>query len=92
MNYTQRRKEAKLVPSVRSIGDSYDNALAETINSLYKTEVIWRPRSSPRASSIKMVTLRLIDWFSNHRLFGPNGDTRSQRPKLFAKQSLEAPI
>lgn len=42
MNYTQRLVEANLVPSVGSVGDSYDNALAETINGLYKAEVIWR--------------------------------------------------
>jgi len=42
MSYTQRLSEAKLVPSVGSVGDSYDNALAETINGLYKAEVIWR--------------------------------------------------
>ena len=47
MNYTQRLAEAKLVPSVGSVGDSYDNALAETINGLYKAEVIWRQRSWP---------------------------------------------
>ncbi|TDW59533.1 transposase InsO family protein [Novosphingobium sp. PhB55] len=45
MNYTQRLAEANLVPSVGSVGDSYDNALAETINGLYKAEVIWRQRS-----------------------------------------------
>ncbi len=45
MNYTQRLAEAKLVPSVGSVGDSYDNALAETINGLYKAEVIWRQQS-----------------------------------------------
>jgi putative transposase len=44
MNYTQRLAEANLVPLVGSVGDSYDNALAETINGLYKTEVIWRQR------------------------------------------------
>ena len=45
MSYTQRLAEAELVPSVGSVGDSYDNALAETINGLYKAEVIWRQRS-----------------------------------------------
>lgn len=42
MNYTQRLAEANLEPSVSSVGDSYDNALAETINGLYKAKVIWR--------------------------------------------------
>ena len=73
MNYTQRLAEAKLVPSVGSVGDSYDNALAETINGLYKAEVIWRQRSWPGASAVEMATLRWVDWFNKHRLFGPIG-------------------
>ncbi len=73
MNYTQRLAEAKLVPSVGSVGDSYDNALAETINGLYKAEVIWRQRSWPGISAVEMATLNWIEWFNNHRLFGPIG-------------------
>ncbi|WP_410482857.1 IS3 family transposase [Sphingomonas sp. A2-49] len=73
MSYTQRLAEAKLVPSVGSVGDSYDNALAETINGLFKAEVIWRQRSWPSLAAIEMATLRWIDWFNNHRLFGPIG-------------------
>lgn len=73
MNYTQRLAEANLVPSVGSVGDSYDNALAETINGLYKTEVIWRQRSWPSASAVEMATLRWVDWYNNQRLFGPIG-------------------
>ena len=73
MNYTQRLAEANLVPSVGSVGDSYDNALAETITGLYKAEVIWRQRSWPTASAVEMATLRWVDWFNNHRLFGPIG-------------------
>ena len=73
MNYTQSLAEANLVPSVGSVGDSYDNALAETINGLYKTEVIWRQRSWPSASAVEMATLRWVDWYNNQRLFGPIG-------------------
>ncbi len=73
MNYTQRLAEADLVPSVGSVGDSYDNALAETINGLYKAEVIWRQRSWPTASAVEMATLSWVNWFNNHRLFGPIG-------------------
>ena len=81
MSYTQRLGEAELVPSVGSVGDSYDNALAKTINGLYKpvlsfvegAEVIWRQRSWPSASAVEMATLRWVDWFNNHRLFGPIG-------------------
>jgi transposase InsO family protein len=73
MNYTQRLAEANLVPSVGSVGDSYDNALAETINGLYKAEVIWRQRSWPSASAVEMATLSWVDWYNNRRLFGPLG-------------------
>ncbi len=73
MNYTQRLAEANLVPSVGSVGDSYDNALAETINGLYKTEVIWRQRSWPSVSAVEMATLRWVDWYNNQRLYGPIG-------------------
>ena len=73
MNDTQRLTEANLVPSVGSMRDSYDNALAETINGLYKAEAIWRQRLWPSASAIEMATLRWVDWFNNHRLFGPIG-------------------
>ena len=73
MTYTQRLAEAKLVPSVGSVGDSYDNALAETINGLYKAEVIWRQRSWPSAAAVEMATLRWVDWFNNHRLLGSIG-------------------
>jgi transposase InsO family protein len=73
MNYTQRLAEADLVPSVGSVGDSYDNALAETINGLYKAEVIWRQRSWPSTPAVEMATLRWVYWFNNHRLFGPIG-------------------
>jgi transposase InsO family protein len=73
MNYTQRLAEANLVPSVGSVGDSYDNALAETINGLNKAEVIWWQRSWPTASAVEMATLKWVDWFNNHRLFGPIG-------------------
>ena len=73
MNHTQRLAEAKLIPSVGSVGDSYGNALAETINGLYKAEVICRQRSWPNASAVEMATLNWVEWFNNHRLFGPIG-------------------
>jgi len=60
MNYTQRLAEANLVPSVGSVGDSHDNALAETINGPNKAEVIWRQRSWPNASAVEIATLRWI--------------------------------
>ena len=68
MNYTQRLAEANLVPSVGSVGDVCDNALAETINGLYKAEIICRQASWPSVSAVEMATLRWVDWFNNHRL------------------------
>jgi len=69
MNYTQRLAEANLVPSVGSADNSYDNALAEAINGVYKTEVIWCQRSSKCVGSGNG-HLRCGDWYSNKRLFG----------------------
>ena len=57
-----------------SVGDSYDNALAETINGLYKTEVIRRRGSWKNIEAIKYVTLEWVDWFNNRRLLEPIGD------------------
>lgn len=73
MNHTQRLAEANLVPSVGSVGDRFDNALAETITGLRKAEVIRRQRSWPSASALEMATLRWVEWFNNKRLFGPIG-------------------
>ncbi|WP_434667041.1 IS3 family transposase [Paraburkholderia sp. A3BS-1L] len=74
IRYTDRLVEAGIEPSVGSVGDSYDNALAETINGLYKAEVIHRlgPWRNPQA--VEMATLEWVDWFNNRRLFGPIGN------------------
>ena len=61
MSYTQRLTEAQLVPSIGSVGASYDNALAETINGLFEAEVIWCQRSWPSLTAVEMVTLRWVD-------------------------------
>ena len=68
MNYTQRLAEAKLVPSVGSVGDSYDNALAETINGLYKTEVIYKRGPWKTRESLELATLQWVHWFNHGRL------------------------
>lgn len=72
IRYTERLAEAGIEPSVGSVGDSYDNALAETINGLYKTEVIHR-RSWKNLREVEMATLDWVDWFNHKRLFGPIG-------------------
>jgi putative transposase len=72
--YTERLAEAGIESSVGSVGDSYDNALAETINGLYKTEVI-RPRGPWRhIDEVEYATLEWVDWFNNRRLLEPIGD------------------
>jgi transposase InsO family protein len=72
IRYTERLAEAGIEPSVGSKGDSYDNALAETINGLYKAEVIHR-RSWPTRESVELATLEWVSWFNHQRLMEPLG-------------------
>jgi transposase InsO family protein len=72
IRYSERLSEAGIEPSVGSKGDSYDNALAETINGLYKAEVIHR-RSWSTRESVELATLEWVSWFNHHRLLGPIG-------------------
>lgn len=74
IRYTERLAEAGIEPSVGSVGDAYDNALAETINGLYKTEVIRRRSSWKTVEEVEMETLKWVDWFNNRRLLGPIGN------------------
>ncbi|EFF9172007.1 IS3 family transposase, partial [Escherichia coli] len=67
--YTERLKEAKLLASTGSTGDSYDNAMAESINGLYKAEVIHRKSWKNRAE-VELATLTWVDWYNNRRLLG----------------------
>ena len=73
IRYTERLAEAGIEPSVGSVGDSYDNALAETINGLYKAEVIHR-RSWRNREAVELATLDWVDWFNHRRLLGPIGN------------------
>lgn len=72
--YTERLAEAGVEPSVGSVGDSYDNALAETINGLFKAEVIHRCGPWRSFDAIEFATLEWIDWFNTRRLLEPIGD------------------
>jgi transposase InsO family protein len=74
IKYTERLKEAGVEPSVGSVGDSYDNALAETINGLFKAEVIWRRGPSRNFEAVELATLEWVDWFNNKRLLEPIGN------------------
>ena len=74
IKYTERLAEAGLEPSVGSVGDSYDNALAETINGLYKAEVIHRRGPWRSIDAVEYATLEWVDWFNNRRLLEPIGN------------------
>lgn len=74
IRYTERLAEAGAVASVGSKGDSYDNAMAETVNGLYKTEVIRRQGPWRSIDDVEYATLEWVDWFNNRRLLEPLGD------------------
>ena len=73
LRYTERLAEAGLMPSVGSTGDSYDNALAETINGLYKAELIHRRAPWKTKEAVEFATLEWVSWFNHHRLLEPIG-------------------
>jgi putative transposase len=73
IRYTERLAEAGIEPSIGSRGDSYDNALAETINGLYKAEVIHRRGPWKTKASVELATLEWVSWFNHHRLLAPIG-------------------
>ncbi|KIQ69315.1 Transposase [Wenxinia marina DSM 24838] len=74
IRYTERLAEAGIEPSVGSVGDSYDNALAETINGLFKAEVIHRRGPWRSFDALEYATLEWIDWFNTRRLLEPIGN------------------
>lgn len=71
IKYTERLAEARIEPSVGSVGDSYDNALAETINGLYKAEVIHKRGPWRNFEAVEFATLEWVDWFNHRRLLEP---------------------
>jgi putative transposase len=73
IRYTERLRDAGIESSVGSVGDSYDNALAETVIGLYKTEVIRRRGPWRNIEQVEFVTLEWVDWFNNRRLLEPIG-------------------
>ena len=74
IKYTERLAEAGIEPSVGSVGDSYDNALAETVNGLYKAEVIHRRGPWRSFEAVEFATLEWVEWFNNRRLLEPIGN------------------
>ena len=91
IKYTERLAEAGLVPSVGSVGDSYDNALAETINGLYKAEVIHRRGPWRSLEAVEYATLEWVDWFNNRRLLEPIGNVPPAEAEALYYAGLEEP-
>ena len=71
---TERLADAGIDPSVGSVGDSYDNALAETVNGLFKTEVIRRRGPWRSLEAVEFAVLEWVDWFNHRRLLEPIGN------------------
>ena len=73
IRYSERLAEAGIEPSVGSKGDSYDNALTETIKGRYKAELIHRRGPWKTKEAVELATLQWVAWFNHHRLLGPIG-------------------
>ena len=92
IRYTERLAEAGIEPSVGSVGDSFDNALAESVIGLYKTEVIRRRGPWQHLEAVEFATLEWVDWFNHRRLLTPIGNVP---PAEFEQQyylAQEAPV
>jgi putative transposase len=91
IKYTERLTEAGIEPSVGSIGDSYDNALAETVIGLFKTEVIQRRGPWRSFDAVEYATLEWVDWFNNRRLLEPIGNIPPAEAEANDYAALEHP-
>ena len=91
IRYTERLLEAGIEPSVGSVGDSYDNALAETINGLFKTEVIRRRGPWRNMEAVEFATLEWVDLYNNHRLLEPIGNMPPAEAEARYYAQLEPP-
>ncbi len=92
IRYTDRLADAGIEPSVGSVGDSYDNALAETIFGLYKTEVIRRREPWRNLEEVEYATLEWVDWFNHRRLFEPIGNIPPVEFEQLYYQCQEGPV
>lgn len=90
IRYTERLAEAGIEPSVGSVGDSYDNALAETINGLFKAEVIHRRGPWRSFEAVEFATLEWVDWFNHRRLLEPIGNLPPAEAEAAYYAKLEA--
>ncbi len=92
IRYTDRLAEAGIEPSVGSVGDSYDNALAESVIGLYKTEVIRRRGPWHHLEAVEFATLEWVEWFNNRRLLTSIGDVPPVEYEQQYYRAQEAPV
>ena len=93
IRYTERLAEAGIEPSVGSVGDSYDNALAETIIGLFKAEVIHRRGPWRDVEAVEYATLEWVEWFNNRRLLEPIGNIPpAEAEARYYEQPSELPM
>ena len=91
MRYTDRLVDAGIAPSVGSQGDAYDNALAESVIGLYKTEVIRRKGPWRTLEAVEFATLTWVDWFNTRRLLGRSGTFHQQSSRRSTMSRLRWP-
>ena len=91
IRYTEHLAEAGIEPSVGSVGDSYDNALAETVNGLYKAEVIHRRGPWRNIEAVEFATLEWVHWFNHRRLLEPIGNTPPAEAEANFYAALQLP-
>lgn len=91
IRYTERLLEAGIEPSVGSVGDSYDNALAETVIGLFKTKVIRRRGPWRSLEAVEYATLEWVDWFNHRRLLEPIGNMPPAEAEARYYARLEEP-
>ena len=88
IKYSERLLEVGIEPSVGSVGDSYDNALAESINALYKAELIYRQGPWKSVEALELATLKWVSWFNEKRLLEPIGNIPPAEAEANYYQSL----
>ena len=91
IKYSERLAEVGIEPSVGSVGDSYDNALAETVIGLFKTEVVHRRGPWRSFNAVEYATLEWVDWFNNRRLLEPIGNIPPAEAEANYYATLEEP-
>jgi putative transposase len=91
IRYPERLAEADIEPSVGSVGDSYDNALAETINGLCKPEVIHRRGPCWNGEAVQFATFEWVDWFNHRRILEPRGNIPPAEAEEQYYATLDAP-